>query len=42
MKKTTIALVLLALSVALPACAPGSGALLYCIAVDHIPNKKCQ
>jgi len=23
-------------------CAPGTGALLYCLAVDHDINRKCQ
>lgn len=37
---TKIAVVALALM--LSACAPGTGAFLYCLAVDHDPNRKCQ
>ena len=31
-----------ALLLSLPACAPGTGALLYCLSVDHNINLKCQ
>lgn len=30
------------LAASLSACAPGSAALLYCLAVDHDINRKCQ
>lgn len=33
---------LTALALLLCACAPGTGALLYCMAVDHDINRKCQ
>lgn len=36
------ALAMLMLASTLPACAPGTGALLYCLAVDHDANRKCQ
>jgi hypothetical protein len=38
MKAVAIAFLLFALA----ACSPGSQALLYCLAVDHNPNLKCQ
>lgn len=33
---------LLAVALALSGCAPGTAALLYCAAVDHDINRKCQ
>lgn len=42
MKAALLALALLALASVLSACAPGTGALLYCMAVDHDINRKCQ
>lgn len=33
---------ILALAVALSGCAPGTASLLYCVAVDHDINRKCQ
>lgn len=33
---------LLAFALALSGCAPGSASLLYCMAVDHDINRKCQ
>lgn len=30
------------LAFALSGCGPGTGALLYCLAVDHDINRKCQ
>lgn len=30
------------LAAGLSACSPGTGALLYCLAVDHDINRKCQ
>lgn len=30
-----------ALSAPLAGCAPGAGALLYCLAVDHDINRRC-
>lgn len=32
----------LAFTLALSGCAPGSASLLYCMAVDHDVNKRCQ
>jgi hypothetical protein len=42
MKHAALGLALLALASVLSACAPGTGALLYCMAVDHDINRKCQ
>lgn len=42
MKNAAYGLALLALALTLSACAPGTGALLYCMAVDHDINRKCQ
>lgn len=42
MKHAALGLALLALASVLAACAPGTGALLYCMAVDHDINRKCQ
>jgi hypothetical protein len=33
---------LLAVALALSGCAPGTASLLYCVAVDHDINKRCQ
>jgi len=35
-------LLAVALAAALSGCTPGAGALLYCLAVDHDINRKCQ
>lgn len=40
MKIAALWLALLALASALSGC--GSGALLYCLAVDHDINRRCQ
>lgn len=40
MKNAALGLALLAL--VLSACAPGTQALLYCLAVDHDISRKCQ
>lgn len=42
MKNAALGPALLALALLLSACAPGTGALLYCIAVDGDANRKCQ
>ncbi|AEI71084.1 hypothetical protein [EBPR siphovirus 2] len=35
--------IVLAISLSLlSGCAPGTGAILYCLAVDHDVNRKCQ
>lgn len=34
-------ILILAFTVLLSGCAPGSAALLYCLAVDHDANRKC-
>ena len=41
MKLAALGLALIALASFLSACS-GSGALLYCLAVDHDINRKCQ
>lgn len=41
MKIAALGLALLALASVLSACS-GAGALLYCLAVDHDMNRKCQ
>lgn len=42
MKKAALGLLLLAFASVTTACAPGSGALLYCLAVDHDVNRRCH
>lgn len=42
MKNAALGLALLALASMVAACAPGTGALLYCLAVDHDINRRCQ
>lgn len=41
MKHAALGLALIALAL-LTACAPGTGTLLYCLAVDHDINRRCQ
>lgn len=40
MKNAALGLALLTLASILSGC--GAGSLLYCLAVDHDPNRKCQ
>lgn len=42
MKHAAFGLAVLALASIASGCAPGTGALLYCIAVDHDVNRRCQ
>lgn len=42
MKNAALGLALIALASLLSACAPGTGALLYCLAVDHDVNRRCH
>ena len=41
MRNAALGLVLLALASILSGCS-GTGALLYCLAVDHDVNRRCQ
>lgn len=42
MKHAALGLALLVLASIVSGCAPGTGALLYCLAVDGDVNRKCQ
>lgn len=42
MKNAALGLALLALASVVFGCAPGTRALLYCLAVDGDVNRKCQ